>query len=947
MDAPKRRGRPPKAKTESSDVVVPVTGGEKREKSAGPEEKTEFVFKLTIAGAASCLALTDRKGRPAFPDYRRFSGTLREALRAYAAERERRGTRVIFDYDEIDGEDALVEPPSRLMDLAAASGLLRIDGGTKVDATEGEFRLTGVVSDLKGSSVSVRTGVTAEDGETTIGEVRPITPNRLLIGSTLYRTDDLGPMWAEAASLHGQIKRVDLAIFLSIAFSRFPSPIIRYEPYTVKSGRPRVAGTGLVFKEIDDYGYLHVVPVACLAGYPPGFFEIQDIVKVVEFDDEEKLIIVSEVVFPVFADYTFRQLLSAYGKEAKQAVYEEAGRFIIEPKFAERFMAERMGDMVANFSLFESKLLSRYKLRAVRPKLRLSMGSGIDYLAGKAEVVVGDQSFSYGRFLAEYRKDGYVTLADGTHAYPEAREVERFERLIFKVSKNDEVEISFFDFPALARDAELQGDGEAWKRAESFYRGFADIPKRSLECPLPGDDRLRPYQEYGVKWLDHLREHSFGGCLADEMGLGKTVQVISLLKRVYAEGLSEPTLIVMPRSLLFNWMAELERFAPELGKLIHYGTKREADAIRNGEARIILTSYATLRNDISDFETIGFGYLVLDESQSIKNNETKTSEAVLRLKARNRLALSGTPVENNLGELYSLFRFLNPGFFGTSAQFSRTYLHPIQERQDEEALRDLKARIYPFLLRRLKRDVLSELPPKTEQTSFIELDPAHLAVYHRRRVELRARIAESMARDGVGKSAFMILQALTELRRLAGVPESDGEYGGISAKREYLRETVTEIAESGHKCLVFTNYLASVELVSEDLTAAGVQTLVMTGATSDRQTLVNRFQTDPDIKAFVMTLKTGGVGLNLTAADYVFIFDPWWNRAVETQAIDRTHRIGQTNPVFCYRMIAKDTVEEKMLELQERKVGLVSSLLSADENAIKALDENDIEYLLG
>jgi len=394
-------------------------------------------------------------------------------------------------------------------------------------------------------------------------------------------------------------------------------------------------------------------------------------------------------------------------------------------------------------------------------------------------------------------------------------------------------------------------------------------------------------------------------------------------------------------------MAELERFAPELDRLIHYGTKREADAIRNGEARIILTSYATLRNDISDFETIGFGYLVLDESQSIKNNETKTSEAVLRLKARNRLALSGTPVENNLGELYSLFRFLNPGFFGTSAQFSRTYLHPIQERQDEEALRDLKARIYPFLLRRLKRDVLSELPPKTEQTSFIELDPAHLAVYHRRRVELRARIAESMARDGVGKSAFMILQALTELRRLAGVPESDGEYGGISAKREYLRETVTEIAESGHKCLVFTNYLASVELVSEDLTAAGVQTLVMTGATSDRQTLVNRFQTDPDIKAFVMTLKTGGVGLNLTAADYVFIFDPWWNRAVETQAIDRTHRIGQTNPVFCYRMIAKDTVEEKMLELQERKVGLVSSLLSADENAIKALDENDIEYLLG
>ncbi len=369
--------------------------------------------------------------------------------------------------------------------------------------------------------------------------------------------------------------------------------------------------------------------------------------------------------------------------------------------------------------------------------------------------------------------------------------------------------------------------------------------------------------------------------------------------------------------------------------------------IEDSTANIVISSYATIRNDINDLSKKSFSYVILDESQNIKNLETQTTNAVLALKARYRLALSGTPVENNLGDLYSLFRFLNPSFFGSQSEFLRDYMRPIQDKQDKDVLKDLKTRVYPFMLRRVKKNVLKDLPPKTEQVSYVELDEKHLAIYNRRREELKAKVTMAVGLGGVGKNTFMILQALTELRRLASVPEADGEFNGISAKRKYLKEVVASITSEGHKCLIFTNFLATVELIGEDLEELGIGHLVMTGATGDRQSLVQRFQNDPSIGAFVMTLKTGGVGLNLTAADYVFIVDPWWNRAAENQAIDRTHRIGQENPVFCYRLIAKDTIEEKILELQQRKANLVASLLTSDSNAVKALSEKDIEMLLG
>lgn len=460
---------------------------------------------------------------------------------------------------------------------------------------------------------------------------------------------------------------------------------------------------------------------------------------------------------------------------------------------------------------------------------------------------------------------------------------------------------------------------------------------------------LRPYQRFGSAWLDYLLSHGFGACLADEMGLGKTVQTIALLRSAYGSGVEGLSLIVAPKSLLFNWASELARFAPELKVHLHYGLKRD-ETLPRGSA-IVITSYATARNDVSKFEPSLFSFLVLDESQMVKNTETKTAAALRKLKATRRIALSGTPIENNIAEIYSLFRFLNPTFFGSLGDFNRRYRAPIEEHRDEAAIKDLRTRIRPFILRRTKRDVLPELPAKTEQIAMVELEPAHLAAYHHRRIALRETIENTKLEDP-SKALFMLLTAMTELRRLASVPEADPVLadelpGLISAKRTFLAETIPDIAASGHKCLVFTNYLATVELVSEDLASLGMPNLIITGATGDRGSIVRRFQTDPSVRALVMTLKTGGLGLNLTAADYVFILDPWWNAAAENQAIDRTHRIGQNNPVFCYRVIAKDTIEERMLELQRRKSSLASALIMTDSELSKNLDDDDIEYLLG
>jgi SNF2 family DNA or RNA helicase len=540
----------------------------------------------------------------------------------------------------------------------------------------------------------------------------------------------------------------------------------------------------------------------------------------------------------------------------------------------------------------------------------------------------------------------FITLSDGTKSLPDKRTMEKLDRLISTI-KGGNVELSFFDIPLLLADDSFEIEGEAWESPRSFFENYNTIENRRKDWSL-NNAVLRPYQLYGVQWLDYLREHNIGACLADEMGLGKTVQVIAHLRSLAKSEEGGLCLILCPKSVVYNWVAELDNFAPELKYIVHYGTERNVEEFdKTVKLQIILSTYATLRRDLEEFLEIDFFYVILDESQNIKNLATQTTAAVLSLKAKHKLAISGTPIENNLLDLYSLFRFLNPSFLGATKNFALKYLKPIQEDGDEDAMRDLKTRISPFILRRLKRDVLQELPAKTEEIVYIDLDEKQLSLYHSRRLEYKKLINGIINKGDFSKSSIFIFKALSELRRLASVPEAEGEYIGPSAKRQYLIEQITELAGTGHKSLVFANFLAGVELVSQDLEACGIGNLTMTGATGNRQALVKTFQNDPSLKAFIMTLKTGGTGINLTAADYIFIMDPWWNSAAESQAIDRSHRIGQNNPVFCYRLIARGTIEERILELQKRKQDLAGALLSGDAGALKHLSEDDINYLIG
>ncbi|MGL4867331.1 MAG: DEAD/DEAH box helicase, partial [Cetobacterium sp.] len=424
---------------------------------------------------------------------------------------------------------------------------------------------------------------------------------------------------------------------------------------------------------------------------------------------------------------------------------------------------------------------------------------------------------------------------------------------------------------------------------------------------------------------------------------GKTLQAITLITSLHSVQ-NRKTLIIMPKSLIYNWESEIKKFSPTLKCGIYYGNFRDKTIFNSAE--VIITTYGTIRNDIEYLKEMKFDLIVLDESQNIKNVNAQTTKAVMLLDSKYRLALSGTPIENNLGELYSLFRFLNPSMFGTLEEFNYHYANPIQKENDKEAIEELKKKIYPFILRRVKKEVLKDLPDKIEKTLFIGMNPEQKRLYEERRAYYYGMINSQIKTQGLGKTQFYILQALNELRQLTSCPEMKNP-NILSSKREVLINNVQDAVENGHKVLIFTNYIKSIESITGDLKKRGIKYLEMTGATKDRQGLVNLFQKDNKYKVFVMTLKTGGVGLNLTAADTIFIYDPWWNKTVENQAVDRAYRLGQDRTVFSYKLILKDTIEEKILKLQESKSQLLDNLISDEGATLKTLTEKDIEFILG
>ncbi|MEP6915040.1 MAG: DEAD/DEAH box helicase [Acidobacteriota bacterium] len=582
--------------------------------------------------------------------------------------------------------------------------------------------------------------------------------------------------------------------------------------------------------------------------------------------------------------------------------------------------------------------------------MRLEVSSGIDWFDLHGEVDFGDgRSAPFPQLLAAIaRGEDVVVLDDGSVGLLPEEWLRRYAAIAgFGVPEGDA--IRFQRSQAALLDALLAAQpaisyDQIFEQTRAELHSFSGI--EAVDPPRSFRGTLREYQREALGWFDFLRRFRLGGCLADDMGLGKTVMVLALLeaRRCAPEGGERrPSLVVIPRSLVFNWMEEASRFAPALGVLDYTGPQRDASAIR--AADLVLTTYGTLRRDAAELNGIEFDYAILDEAQAIKNSTTASAKAARLLRARHRLALSGTPIENHLGELWSLFEFLNPGLLGSARAFQRA--SAARTRGDED-LEWLARAMRPFILRRTKEQVAPELPPRTDQTLQVELEGPQRRHYDELRAHYRETLLARVARDGVNRSKMQILEALLRLRQAAchsGLIDPRRAHES-SAKFDVLIPRLVELLEEGHKALVFSQFTSLLALLRPRLEALGIVYEYLDGRTRDRAARVTRFQSDPACRVFLISLKAGGLGLNLTAAEYVFLLDPWWNPAVEAQAIDRAHRIGQTRHVFAYRLLARDTVEEKVAELQQSKRQLADAILSADAGLVRTLRAEDLEMLL-
>jgi SNF2 family DNA or RNA helicase len=513
----------------------------------------------------------------------------------------------------------------------------------------------------------------------------------------------------------------------------------------------------------------------------------------------------------------------------------------------------------------------------------------------------------------------------------------------------------------------------AWNQKAAVQRGQA-----KAEPPPLGalDSVLRPYQKQGTAWLHFLRTNGFGGILADEMGLGKTVQVLAHVWSLRASGDSlvrptAPVLVVCPSSLVFNWAAEAAKFTPDLKVVAVHGPERHEAFARLEKEHLVITSYALLRRDFEHYRKIQFDTVVLDEAQHIKNRETQNAQAVKAVPAKHRLVLTGTPLENSVLDLWSIFDFLMPGYLGTAKDFRERYEVPITREKSAAVQERLSRRVRPFLLRRLKREVAADLPEKIEQVSYCELTNEQRTLYEQVLEASRSEILKSTDANRLARSRMLVLTALLRLRQIccdprllkleqaSTTPDDGAEVSAASGpgismrpptetsgKVELFGELLEEVLDGGHRVLVFSQFTSMLQLLREQLQKQVIECCYLDGSTPDRAAVVNRFQKDATVPVFLISLKAGGVGLNLTGADTVIHFDPWWNPAVEAQATDRAHRIGQEKVVTSYKLITRGTVEEKILHLQTRKRALLQGMLGDEAQFARALEWEEIRELL-
>jgi SNF2 family DNA or RNA helicase len=609
-----------------------------------------------------------------------------------------------------------------------------------------------------------------------------------------------------------------------------------------------------------------------------------------------------------------------------------------------------------NIEIYGQKSLTKFKYNTNKPKLDIKGGSGIDWFDISIELSYGDQIVPL-KVLRQaiLNKSDFVQLGDGTLGLLPEEWIKKMSPLLKmgNVHNGNNLQVSKFHYTLIDElhdqidSTEILQELALKKKQLSQVENVKEITKsKNISATL------RPYQLAGLNWFNQMHSIGWGGCLADDMGLGKTLQTLCFLQKLHDENKKVKVLIVCPTSLIYNWQAEIDKFTKGLKYIIYHGTERAFPEEKNNKWNILITSYGMLRNSIEDFQTINFAVTILDESQSIKNPTSLITKAVQLIKTDIRFILSGTPVQNNTFDLYAQLNFCNPGLLGSQEFFKGEFAVPIDKYGDKERSQQLRKMVFPFILRRTKEQVAKDLPDKTETVMYCEMGAYQQKVYDAVKEDYRERIMGKIEEVGVAKSAFLILEGLNKLRQICDCPSIIGDKEKKRFKQASIKldELSREIEEniSDHKMLVFSQFLGMLGLIKDKLDADGIKYLYLDGSTpaKDRKALVDTFQTDPSIQIFLISLKAGGVGLNLTAADYVYVVDPWWNPAVEDQAIDRTHRIGQTKKVFAYKMICKNTVEEKILQLQEKKKSLAKELISEDASFVKKLTKDDVAWLL-
>ncbi|MDF2191106.1 DEAD/DEAH box helicase [Paraflavitalea sp. CAU 1676] len=605
-----------------------------------------------------------------------------------------------------------------------------------------------------------------------------------------------------------------------------------------------------------------------------------------------------------------------------------------------------------NIPVYGMESMEHFRYNANRPVIQFTQkGKSIDWFDLTVHISYGDQTITLLELQkAIQNKQPFLLLKDGTLGEIPEEWQQQFGLLLQmgEIDK-DKLRLSKLHWTLtedLAKNGQLivadkmETSRQKWERLQLAPQAFA----------VPGAIRatLRDYQQAGFAWFCMLDEMQWGGCLADDMGLGKTLQTISFLQYAHNKYPGETHLVICPTSLMYNWENELKKFAPELKYFIYHGTERKTADWKNYD--IIISSYGSVRNDIDVMKAFTFGYIVLDESQVIKNPSSQVTIAMTQLQSRNRLILSGTPIQNNTFDLYAQMQFANPGLLGSHNFFKSNFAVPVDKYGDAEKTKQLRKLIYPFLLRRTKEQVAKDLPPKTEITLWCEMGEEQRRVYDELKNYYRDNLLDRIQKEGMGSNTILVLEGLTRLRQVCNSPKLlNGGQNDHTDESVKLEELLREIENNTgrHKALVFSQFTGMLQLIANAMKERNIPFLYLDGSTkaSDRQLLVEEFQSNENMPVFLISLKAGGVGLTLTAADYVYLVDPWWNPAAEQQAIDRSHRIGQQNKVFAYKMICKDSVEEKILALQQRKKALAEELITEDTGFVKNMTAEDVDFL--